>query len=59
MEKSENLKKRTKDGLLGMTIVGAMSSDPRLVNESLNIFNRKFTVFNIYIIVHTRILELI
>lgn len=32
MEKSENLKKRTKDGLLGMAIVGAMSSDPRLVN---------------------------
>jgi hypothetical protein len=31
IEKSVNLKERTKDGLYGMAIVGALSSDPRLV----------------------------
>jgi hypothetical protein len=40
MEKSENLKKRTKDGQLGMTIVGALSSDPRLVSNILVSFEK-------------------
>ncbi len=31
MEKSERLKSRTKEGMLGMALVGALSSDPRLV----------------------------
>ena len=33
MEKSVNLKNRTKEGLLGMAVVGALSSDPRLVKS--------------------------
>lgn len=31
MEKSQRLKSRTKDGQLGMALVGALSSDPRMV----------------------------
>ena len=36
LAKSSNpqLRSRTKDGLYGMAIVGALSSDPRLVSQS-------------------------
>lgn len=36
MEKSVNLKSRTKDGLYGMAVVGALSSDPRLYTPQYN-----------------------
>jgi len=53
MEKSVNLKNRTKEGLLGMAVVGALSSDPRLyTSQYLNLFKnsgvppkRKLTKF--------------
>ena len=35
MEKSESLRSRTKEGRLGMAIVGAFSSDPRLVIQDI------------------------
>lgn len=42
MEKSVNLKNRTKEGLLGMAVVGALSSDPRLVClHSHHLFSRQ------------------
>lgn len=31
VDKSERLKSRTKNGQLGMALVGALSSDPRMV----------------------------
>lgn len=47
LAKSSNpqLRNRTKDGLLGMAIVGALSSDPRLVIffiSNLELWVRKF-----------------
>lgn len=55
LEKSINLRKRTKEGLYGMAIVGAMSSDPRLYTpQYLDLFKncgvppkRKLTKFMI------------
>jgi hypothetical protein len=34
LQEKSILKNKTKDGLLGMALVGAISTDPRLVNTS-------------------------
>lgn len=46
LEKSVSLKKRTKEGLYGMAVVGALSSDPRLVNNFI------LTIVNFHLIYH-------